>query len=128
MLYLCYVNQINGMLIHLFLNNKTKKVSIITGSSNQGLQKIESLFKAINYLNSVKFGINDLVLDYLKNEGNYLLDLIKPDNSLQRDITLLIADLFYKIRFPFFLNVNADWRGRLYTHSFFITYQGVLSS
>ena len=25
---------------------------------------------------------------------------------------------------PFYLNTHADWRGRIYTHSFYITYQG----
>jgi DNA-directed RNA polymerase len=107
-----------------YLDNRSKEVSIITGASHHD-HKIEnknSLFKAINYLNSIKFGINNLVLDYLNNEGKYLLDSIKPKNKLQREITLKIGQLFSKV--PFYLNVHADWRGRIYTQSFFITYQG----
>nr|QWO71396.1 RNA polymerase [Termitomyces sp. K1Ag] len=107
-----------------FLENKIKEVSIITGSSRQGhkVENKEALFKAINYLNSIQFGINNLLLDYLSKEGKYLLEDMKSQDDVQRDLTLEIARLFSKV--PFYLNVNADWRGRLYTRSFFITYQG----
>ena len=54
------------------------------------------------------------------------MDNIKnsEDNSLKinNEITLKIANLFRDI--PFYLNTHADWRGRIYTHSFYITYQG----
>ena len=40
----------------------------------------------------------------------------------ERTITLSVADTFQNI--PIYLNVNSDWRGRIYTQSFFLSYQG----
>ena len=70
------------------LDNINKEVDIITGSQSHLVENKEALFKSINYLNSIKFTINNLLLDYLKNEGNFLLDLIKEDNDTQRAIVL----------------------------------------
>lgn len=64
---------------------------------------------------AIKKSIRKKVLDYLK----YLLESIKADNQIQRNITLKIAQLYSKV--PFYFNVHADWRGRIYTQSFFIT-------
>jgi hypothetical protein len=47
-----------------------------------------------------------MLLDYLNNEGSFLLDLIEADNILHRIITLKIANTFSNI--PFYLNVHAD--------------------
>jgi hypothetical protein len=70
------------------------------------MKPLSSLYKAVNYLNSKRFSINKTLLEYLKTEGQYLLDIIKPENILQREITLKIADLFSNV--PFYLNVQAD--------------------
>lgn len=107
-----------------FISNKEKGVSVITGTSlnSHTIENKDNLYKAINYLNSIKFGINNLLLDYLNNEGKYLLEEFKAEDDLQRAITLKVAQCFSKI--PFYLNVHADWRGRIYTQSFFISYQG----
>ena len=37
-------------------------------------------------------------------------------------MTLKLAELYSNV--PFYLTVNSDWIVRLYTQSFFITYQG----
>jgi hypothetical protein len=72
------------------------------------------LYKAINYLSNVEFEINTSLLDYINNEGSYLLENLKkiePENQLSTSITLKIAKLFaiYKNRgLPFYLPVNAD--------------------
>jgi hypothetical protein len=91
-----------------FLDNVNKEVDIITGSLSHShlVENKASLFKSINYLNSIKFSINKSLLDYLNNDGKFLLDLIKEDNVTQRFITLKIAESFYNI--PFYLNVHAD--------------------
>jgi hypothetical protein len=70
------------------------------------MKPMSSLYKTVNYLNSKRFSINKTLLEYLKTEGQYLLDIIKPENILQREITLKIADLFSNV--PFYLNVQAD--------------------
>jgi len=89
----------------------------------------EKLFNAVNYLSSIKFEINENFLNYLENDGNYLLDDSNLDNSsksnldpIQKAIILKIAKVFKST--PFFLPVHSDWRGRIYTQSFFIDYQG----
>jgi DNA-directed RNA polymerase len=107
-----------------YLENKTREISIITGASTHDhkIENTNSLYKAINYLNSIKFRVNNLLLDYLIGEGKFLLETIDPENKVHREITLKIAKLFSRV--PFYLNVNADWRGRVYTQSFFISYQG----
>lgn len=107
-----------------YLDNTNKKVSLITGSThhNHIVENKVYLYKAINYLNSLRFKVNNLLLDYLNNEGNYLLTEIKSENELQRIITLKVSETYKDI--PFYLNVNADWRGRIYTQSFFLSYQG----
>jgi hypothetical protein len=91
-----------------FLDNKNKEVSIITGSHrhNHLVENKEALFKSINNLNSIKFSINNTLLDYLNNEGKILLYLIKEENKLQRAIILKIAKSFFNV--PFYLNVHAD--------------------
>jgi len=89
----------------------------------------EKLFNVVNYLSSIKFEINENFLNYLENDGNYLLDDSNLDNSsksnldpIQKAIILKIAKVFKST--PFFLPVHSDWRGRIYTQSFFIDYQG----
>jgi len=108
-----------------FLDNINKEVPIITGSHQHShlVENKEALFKTVNYLNSIKFGINNTLLNYIKKmKVNFLLEGIKGDSDTQRIITFKIAESFSNI--PFYLNVHADWRGRIYTQSFFITYQG----
>jgi hypothetical protein len=108
------------------LGNAKEKKSIITGSI-QHKHKMENkkvLYSAINYFNSIKFKINKLFLNYILNEGNYLLEIDALD-PLQRKITLIIAEFLNILdHMPFYLSTVADWRGRIYTQSFYITYQG----
>jgi len=118
-------NEIGG-----FLSNKEQQVSIITGSHfhDHEVSNKEALYKAVNTLNSNQFSINTLLLEYLENEGSYLLKSSKEGkerdkiNLLQQIITLRLANVFKNI--PFYLSVHADWRSRIYTQSFFLTYQG----
>lgn len=117
-----------------FLLNSEYKINLIggTGTAHDHLVKNkESLYSAVNYLNNIKFKINTKLLEYLKNKGSFLLDSPVPTNKheidqynsmdLQRKITLKIAETYSE--FDFFLNIHADWRGRLYTNSFWISYQ-----
>ena len=47
--------------------------------------------------------------------------MIKEDNDIHRTMTLKIAESFSNVTFYFY--AQAVWRGRIYTQSFFITYQ-----
>ena len=139
-----------------FLFNKTEKIDIIRGSESKHIHdeskhihddsksdyseskhghsvlNKENLYIASNYLNNIKFKINNKLLDYIQNEGSFLLFEKRPtfkselaafhSKELQRVITLKIAEVYKDL--DFYLNVHADWRTRIYTASFWIDYQG----
>lgn len=111
-----------------FLGNNYEKNDLVVGSfqHQHNLASRENLYNAINEINSIKFSINTELLDYLNNEGKYILDEYiskeNENNVLNAFITLKMADIYSKSHF--YLNVNCDWRGRIYTNSFFLSYQG----
>nr|QWO71391.1 RNA polymerase [Arthromyces claviformis] len=112
-----------------YLSNETRNVDIITSRElSHNVENKELIYKTVNYFNSIKFAINKNLLDYiLSNEGAYILDSIKAEDELQRELTLHVAKLYKNIYF--YLNTHTDWRGRVYTQSFFLSYQaGDLSS
>lgn len=133
----CKPNPWGNNLYGGFLENQYIKDSVITGSTYHKhiMKNMDNLYNSINYLNSIKFSINGELLEYLNsNKGQTLISLLdtlklKESNTeitksekLQRNITLKLAEIYRN--FPFYLNTHADWRGRIYTHSFFISYQG----
>ena len=81
-----------------------KEVDIITGSHrhNHLIENKKALFKSINYLNSIKFSVNNILLEYLEKDGKFLLDLIKEDNDIHRTMTLKIAESFSNVTFYFY--------------------------
>lgn len=118
-----------------YLNNSIEKNKLITGlgiNNDHTIQNLDKLYNSINYLNSIKFRINTEVLEFIINNKkkvfenyyqceNKLNDNIN-DNVLRDAVTLEIAKIFYNI--PFYLNTYADWRGRIYTASYYLSYQG----
>jgi DNA-dependent RNA polymerase len=108
-----------------YLTNNIVKDGIVTGSIYHGHQTKykENLYKAINYMSSIKFRINLNLLNYLLNEGKYLLEeLSDQSEELQRITTLQIAETYKNV--PFYLPLQCDWRSRIYVKPFFINYQG----
>ena len=112
-----------------FLLNKNEDYfnrDLVTGSEhhNHSFSKDDNVYNVINRLNSQKFKVNSDFLDYIENEGSFILEHYKNNskNYINNVITLEIAKLFIDI--PFYLNVNLDWRGRIYTQSFYLDYQG----
>ena len=119
-----------------YLNNSIEKNKLITGlgiNNDHTIQNLDKLYNSINYLNSIKFRINTDTLDfilankekvfkyYYQSESNRNGNNIN-DNLLRDVVTLEIAKTFYNI--PFYLNTYADWRGRIYTNSYYLSYQG----
>jgi hypothetical protein len=107
-----------------FLTNEDRYIDVITGIDRfkHNIENKTSIYQAVNYLNSIKFKINTQLLNYItSDEGNYILEQIKADDELQRTITLELSKLYSKT--PFYLNTHSDWRGRIYTQSFFLSYQ-----
>ena len=109
-----------------YLDNKIKHTNLITGSligQSHETKNLENLYKAVNILQKIKFGINNHLLDFINNDGLYLLEKLSNEGEeLQRELTLKVAKIYSKT--PFYLPVNSDWRTRIYTQSFFISYQG----
>lgn len=98
---------------------------MVTGSQHHShyFNRNNKIYDSVNYLNSLKFKINSDFLDYLNNEGSFILDSYKNTSSyINNVIAFNIANIYRDI--PFYLNVSLDWRGRIYTHSFYLDYQG----
>ena len=115
-------NQFGG-----FLNNIKEKKNLIRGSEqhNHKLELGDIIYDSINYINKQKFIVNKKLLDYIKSpEGSKILfkHYNKDASYINQVITLEIAETFRDI--PFYLNCMIDWRGRIYTQSFYLDYQG----
>jgi hypothetical protein len=68
---------------------------------------LDNLYKAVNTLQKIKFGINNLLLDYINNDGSYLLEKLSSESEeLQREFTLKVAKIYSKS--PIYLPVNSD--------------------
>lgn len=108
-----------------YLENQMIKEEIITGSIKYNAHEyknLDMLYETINYFNKIQFGINNTLLEYIEGEGSYLVPTDDDEALYNFNISIKIANLFKNI--PFYLNTHADWRGRLYTHCFYISYQG----
>jgi|GEM_PF-1290246 len=128
---LCQPNKWSDTEYGGFLENQYTKNSIITGSFNQKhtMENKDSFFKAVNTLNSNKFIINTLLLNFLDNEGFYILlqffkNLKDKTDKTQVKVTLKIAKILAQFNHPLYINHSGDWRGRIYTNSFYLSYQG----
>lgn len=107
-----------------FLLNKEDRNDLVIGNREHlhKLSKNDYLYIAINQINSIKFSINLDLFNYIKNNKYIIEKEVDVKTKLQQDITIRIAEIFSKT--SFYLNVNCDWRGRIYTNSFFLSYQG----
>jgi len=133
---LCQPNKWNSKEYGGYLNNNIEKNNLITGIGANNYHKIynlNNLYKAVNYLNSLKFKVNNELLDFvITNKSTIFKNYYHSDKTLTEDrindnilrdfVTLEIAKTFSNI--PFYLNTFADWRGRIYTHSYYLSYQG----
>ena len=102
------------------------KDDLITGSKqhNHELLNKHNLYSSINLMSKVKFKINSNLLNFLENEGKFLINYKEMNSSekLYFTSTIEIAKTFLNkiIYFP----LQCDWRGRIYTKPFYIDYQG----
>lgn len=100
---------------------------LVTGSihHSHNITLNKKIYDVVNYLNSLQFTINSDLLNYLDNEGSFLLEYYRETDYKNYINNCIILDIArtYKTT-PFYLNVNLDWRGRIYTKSFYIDYQG----
>ena len=112
-----------------YISNKILKEGLITGSNYHGhtMENRNNLYNAINKMSSIKFNYNKSLLEYLKNEGLFLLNSILTEELtkseyLQIQTQLIIAEI-YKEK-DIYIPLQVDWRGRIYVQSFFANYQG----
>ena len=85
------------------------------------------MYDAINYTSSIKFTVNSEVLDFINNHKEiifndyYTNDGLSEnkvtDNVLRNQVTLQVAKAY--LGKMFYLNTYADFRGRVYTNSFY---------
>lgn len=112
-----------------YLLNSTQQESLITGSNfhKHKVENREKLHQAINNMSSVKFSYNNNFINYLENEGGFLLDSLNnqelTDSEKYQNYMLLKVAKIYNNN-PIYIPLQADWRGRIYTKSFFSNYQG----
>lgn len=105
-----------------YLLNKSDEIITNLKAHEHKIINLDSIYKTVNYLNSIEFSINKLMLNYiLSEEGKYLLETIKADDIMQRFMTVELAKLYSSTKF--YITHYADWRGRIYTQSFFLSYQ-----
>lgn len=92
---------------HLF--NESRGNDIVTSNKEFAhiIENKEPIYRAVNYLNSIKFGVNTNLLNYLLSpSGSYILNMVKPDDVLQQTITIKTAQLYKNIYF--YLNTQTD--------------------
>jgi len=106
-----------------FINNE-----LITdpkkGSNSHKVFNLDKAYDVVNKLNSIKFQSNELLLNYLENDGSWLLDELNKNNQewSYRNLSIQFCKAYKgtTLYLPHYL----DWRGRIYNHSFFLNYQG----
>ena len=139
-----YLPYLSGELSHIYNPFDT----IIKNKYDQMIktENFNNIEYTIHYLNSVKFKINEEMLNYIIDEWNKensvlfkgynkLLEINKKDNNIKKlekqshnSIywqylnTINLANIYkgYDLYFPTF----ADFRGRIYTLSNYLSYQG----
>jgi hypothetical protein len=82
---------------------------IVSGSSYHGhsLTNKDNLYKTINYMSKVKFKINNSLLNYIENEGNFLNNILEDKSEeLQRITTIQIAKTYENT--TFYLPLQSD--------------------
>lgn len=59
------------------------------------MENRDNLYKAVNNMSSIKFGFNKDLIEYLSNEGYYLLkEELTESESLQQFIQLKVAEAY----------------------------------
>ena len=117
-------NEYGGNLLN---NTDDHKRGLVTGSlhHSHNIKINKDIYDAVNKLNNQKFKVNIDLINYLENDGSFILKYLKEknfDSYLNSIITLQVSKTYMDI--PFYLNVNIDWRSRIYTQSFYLDYQG----
>ena len=83
---------------------------------------MDNVYNTANYLSNIQFTIKNELLEYISTIGSNLLNLLDTEDRFNSEITLKIARTYKDM--TLYLPVHSDWRGRIYTYSFYISYQG----
>jgi len=83
----CQPNKWNSKEYGGYLNNNIERKELITGSNNfHQIYNLNNLYKAVNYLNSLKFKINTEVLEFVfENKSTIFKDYYNSDKTLTDD-------------------------------------------
>jgi DNA-directed RNA polymerase, mitochondrial len=83
------------------------------------------MYNTVNYFNQIRFKVNNIIFNFLIEEGKYLLENyinLNKEDAVQNTIIIKVARTYLNI--PFYITTNSDWRGRIYTQSSYLNYQG----
>ena len=107
-----------------YLNNELIKTPLINTNSDSKHKtiNIDILYKSINYMSQIKFEINNLLLDFILSKKGEFLFSSKEDKKKPYDIILGQACLLRDREF--YIPLRADFRGRIYTDSYYLNFQG----
>lgn len=102
-------------------SNVSLKNSIITGSNVHGhnMTKKEALYRTVNKLSSIPFRVNEELLNFIESRTDLSAEVLR--GNIRDLITFSIAKAYNGV--IFYLPVNADWRGRMYVDSHYLSYQ-----
>nr|YP_009493060.1 DNA-dependent RNA polymerase [Ganoderma tsugae]AWJ63855.1 DNA-dependent RNA polymerase [Ganoderma tsugae] len=114
-----------------YLTNSYIQSPLIRSSPNSAhctLNK-EMLYRSINIMSKVEFEINDLVYDYLfEGRGDYLFPKEEEEKpyakSHDKPFDMVLAEAFLLRNKTFYIPLRPDFRGRIYTDSYYLNYQG----
>ena len=108
-----------------YITNKIYKKGFTIGTKVHAhkFSNEDIIYETLNNLNKIPFQVNNLLLNYLKGEGKYLLS--KSNIDLEPYVVkriLGIAEFFSDIQ-KFYLPHSVDWRSRIYCKPYYLNYQ-----
>lgn len=120
---LCKPNKWSDANFGGYLNNSLIKNPLINKSADgkHELLNKEVLYESINIMSSIPFEINSLLLDFIyEGKGDFLFSKEDKDDKKSYEITLGQAYILRDKKF--YIPLKA--RGRIYTDSYYLNYQG----
>ena len=108
-----------------YLSNNIMKEGFTIGTKvhQHKFSNEEIIYETLNNLNNIPFQVNNLLLNYLKGKGKFLLSKSVIDlEPLAVKRIMKIAEFFSDVD-KFYLPHSVDWRSRIYCSPYYLNYQ-----
>lgn len=122
---LCLPNKWSDDSFGGYLNNSLLKNPLINKSADGKHETLNKnvLYESINIMSSIPFEINNLLLNFIsEGKGDFLFSKEDKDDKKSYEVTLSQAYILKDKKF--YIPLRADFRGRIYTDSYYLNYQG----